>query len=428
MSSQPTTWARLKKLFSRNSETEARSLSRAKHSISRKDISPNALNVLYRLHRADYEAYLVGGGVRDLLLGRKPKDFDIVTNAEPEQICQLFSNSRLIGRRFQIVHVFYRHEIIEVSTFRAGHVTQLKPGIIRDDNRFGTLEEDVWRRDFTVNALYYNIADFSLIDYTQGLKDIKQKIIRMIGEARHRLQEDPVRMLRAIRLAAKLDFSIHKDIEVLFQPFKELLQPISSSRLFDEVLKLFFAGSAYASFQALQKYDFLKVFFPHYVDALKSTRAKHYEALVTEAMVATDDRYRNEQSLNPGFLFSVMLWPALQELIHAHPARKNKFHFVLHHAMAEVLKKQLQVLSIPKRLTAMMRDIWMLQYHLKQRRGKRVYRTLNHRYYRAAIDFMMLRAKVGEPVDSLVEWWKKFQLADENERHAMLEILAKQKP
>ena len=433
MSSQPKFWQKIMRcfgsatdpVFDQPSGQGPHILLRAKHSVSRKDISSNAVNVLYRLHKAGYEAYLVGGGVRDLLVGQKPKDFDVVTNAEPEQIRRLFSNSRLIGRRFQLVHVFYRQDIVEVSTFRRGHDSEAGSGMIRDDNKFGTLEQDVWRRDFTMNALYYNIADFSIVDYTGGLKDIQRKIVRMIGNPELRFQEDPMRMLRAIRLAAKLNFSIHEDIERLFQPLTELLQHVPPSRLFDEVLKLFFTGNAFASYERLKHHDFLKILFPQYVSVLSTAEAAHYQALVEEAMHATDYRYKNDQSLNPGFLFSVLLWPALQELIQANPLHKKKLFYVLHKSIEEVLDRELVVISIPKRLTAMMRDIWMLQYHLKQRRGKRVYRTLNHRYYRAAIDFMMLREKVGEPVAELVTWWRNFQSADEALQKQLLDALQK---
>ncbi len=429
MSSRPSLWQRVAQVFDRNAKTYPQSIARSKHRISRKDISVNALNVLYRLHKAGYEAYLVGGGVRDLLLGRKPKDFDVVSNARPEQIRKLFSNSRSIGRRFKLIHVFYRDEVIEVSTFRGSTAPgeQKSDVVLHDDNCYGTLEEDVWRRDFTVNALYYNIADFSLMDYTDGLNDIKQKIIKMIGDPERRFQEDPVRMLRAIRFSAKLNFSIQAEIEQLFQSSLPLLKNVSPSRLFDEVLKLFFAGNAQDSYHKLQDYGFLEILFPQLVEALQGPKVEQYKALIEEAMLATDQRYANNQSLNPGFLLSVLLWPSLQKLIHEHPDRRKKTFQVLHYSIGEVLDTQSKSLNTPKRLLAMMRDVWMLQYHLKSRRGKRVYRTLQHRYYRAALDFLMLRAKVGEPVQDLVEWWQTFQLSNEAQQQEMLKSLSKNK-
>src|SRR3989344_9400011 len=379
------------------------------HVLSRQNIDENALKVLYRLHEVGFQSYLVGGSVRDLLLGRTPKDFDVVTNAHPEQVRKLFRNSRLIGRRFKLVHVFYEGDIIEVSTFRGGQT----------NNTYGRLEEDVWRRDFTINALYYNIADGSVVDYTQGVKDLEQRVIRMIGDPATRLQEDPVRILRAIRLSAKLDFAIAPEIETLFVTYGNLLSSVSSARLFDEILKLFFGGNALVTYHTLLQYDFVKIFFPQTVKALATPHSDQFAELIREAMLATDTRFTQKQPLNPGYLFAVLAWPVLQKQLNQHPLKKKKFSAALHSSVIWVIAKQLESLKIPKRYTSMMRDMWMLQYHLKRKRGRRVYRTLNRRYYRAGIDFMALRSVVGEPVGDLVKWWRTFETATNEERQAM---------
>lgn len=394
---------------------------RKKHQLSRKRISPNALKVLYRLKKAGYASYLVGGGVRDLLLGRVPKDFDVATDKSPEDLRKLFRNSRLIGRRFRLLHVFFPNEIIEVSTFRAN--AQEDDEAVDPENTYGTIEEDAWRRDFTVNALYYNIQDFSIVDYTGGMKDLHAGLIRMIGDPVQRYHEDPVRLLRAIRLAAKLDFKIHSETEAPLKTLSGLLQHIPESRLFEELLKLFFEGNAVVTFKYLKRYDYLSVLFSE-----ESARLMLEEdALVQLALKATDERFADGRSLNPGFLLSIFLWPSVVEALEKNKEKFDHFYQTLHHSIDEVISKQSDVIRIPRRFTTMMRTIWVMQYQLLRRRGKRAYRTLHHRYFRAAYDFLVLRSEAGEPYQEEADWWKHFHSANHKTQKEMLERLTKKK-
>lgn len=393
--------------------------------IPERHISNNALKVLSGLQEAGFVAYLVGGGVRDLLVDKIPKDFDIATNASPEQVRRLFRNSRIIGRRFRIVHVFYHQEIIEVSTFRAQHAlpadaTEQHARIA--NNTFGTVEEDAWRRDFTVNALYYNHKKRTVVDYTGGMADLQKKLIRIIGDPAQRFHEDPVRLLRAIRLAAKLQFQIHADTETQLRQLPALLQHVAKSRLFDEVLKLFFTGHAHFTYQKLCEYGYFSALFPQTVAALQDPKIAPLRAFIELAMHETDRRYQEQSSLNPGFLLAVLLWPAVFQFLE--DSQGQKFHTRLRQAFDHVLQKQAEVLVIPHRLSAMMRAIWLLQYYLTRPRPQRVYRTLFHRYFRAAFDFLELRNKAGDPQEML-SWWAAFRDADAAMRENMLDQLAK---
>lgn len=397
-------------------------------SIPEQHISANALKVLAGLQEAGFVAYLVGGGVRDLLVDKIPKDFDIATDASPEQIRRIFRNSRIIGRRFRIVHVFYRQEIIEVSTFRAQinePVMAVEQHARVTNNTFGTVEEDAWRRDFTVNALYYNSKKRTVIDYTGGIEDLQKKLIRIIGDPAQRFHEDPVRLLRAIRLAAKLQFEIHEATASQLRQLPNLLQHVAKSRLFDEVLKLFFTGHAHLTYQRLCEYDYFAALFPQTLLAAGEAGSDQARAFIELAMHETDRRYQEQSSLNPGFLLAVLLWPAVQKALQTNP--EKRFHIALRHAIDEVLQKQNEVLVIPHRLSAMMRAIWLLQYSLTKPRGQRVYRTLFHRYFRAAYDFLELRVKTGDPQQAMLAWWAKFRDADTEVREQMLEQLPKTK-
>jgi poly(A) polymerase len=402
-----------------------RKIPRKKHGISRSQLSALTLKVLYRLKDAGFEAYLVGGGVRDLLLGRVPKDFDVATNAHPHEIRHLFRNSRIIGRRFQLVHVFFKNETIEVSTFRTNtpaenvEVVDSKHTMIRHDNTFGTLEEDAWRRDFTVNALYYNIADFSVVDYTDGLNDLRAKKIRVIGDPVQRFHEDPVRMLRAIRFSAKLRFGIETQAEHALRSLHHLLAHVPGSRLFDECNKLFFGGYAEPVFAALQKYDYFENLFPGVCAVLKHKKGTH-EKLIELAMRSTDERIKSGQTVNPAFLFAVILWPVLQFELAKTKYKKNKFYPQVYVTIQEVLKKQVETIQIPKRLQIMIEAIWMMQFYITHLKPKKIYPNLHHRYFRAAYDFLALRVASGEKLQKTLDWWTKFQAADQPVQHEMI--------
>lgn len=394
------------------------------HFIPERHISANALKVLAGLQEAGFTAYLVGGGVRDLLAGKVPKDFDVATSASPEEIRRLFRNSRIIGRRFRLVHVFYRREIIEVSTYRAliaesAISTESHARIA--NNTFGSIEEDAWRRDFTVNALYYDARDRVVVDYTGGMEDLRQNLIRMIGDPAQRFHEDPVRLLRAIRLSAKLDFQIHAETEKLLQNLPSLLQHVAKSRLFDEVLKLFFTGHAAATYRKLCNYQYFDTLFPQTFSTLKDPSFSQCGAFIELAMQETDRRYEAQNSLNPGFLLAVLLWPPIQKMLQADA--EKKLHQMLRQAIDEVFEKQSEILVIPHRLRTMMCAIWLLQFYLVTKRKQRAYRILHHRYFRAALDFLGLRVKAGEPLQKELDWWQIFREADVAQREKMLEIL-----
>lgn len=426
-------WQRLKDRFQHKSQSEAVVIARHHHKVSRKQISANALKVLYRLNKAGYAAYLVGGSVRDLLLKREPKDFDIATDAKPEEVRKLFRNSRMIGRRFRLVHVYFYDEVIEVSTFRANSDDSPPdaegdmPTMIQSDNTYGTIEEDAWRRDFTVNALYYNIENFSVVDYTGGLLDLKRREIRMIGDPAQRYHEDPVRLLRAMRLSAKLGLNIHAQTQAPLTQLSNLLWHVPPARLFDEVLKLFFEGNALVTFKVLLHFGYMRVLFPQTFHAIEKRQNPLDMGVIQLAMKATDSRFAKGQSLNPGFLMAVLLWPAVQDVLVEEKPKHKRYFQVLHAAIEIVLSEQMKTVTIPRRLTAMMSAVWLLQYHLIKRRGNRVYRTLGHRYFRAAFDFLELRVKSGELYQEEYQWWKRFQQEDVEGRARMVDKLKQQR-
>ncbi len=407
-------------------------LQRDAHTISRSNISEPALKVLYRLKKSDYDAYLVGGGVRDLLLDRHPKDFDIVTNALPEDAIQLFRNSRLIGRRFRLVHVHFGKEIIEVATFR-GHEDQsdeeeekdrhTRDGMLIRDNVFGTIEEDAWRRDFTINALYYNIQDFTVIDYTGGLDDLKNRLIRIIGDPEQRYREDPVRMLRAARFAAKLGFSIEPDTEAPIYQLADLITHVPPARLFEEVLKLFLSGHAVATYDLLRKYTLFDKLFPYTAALLKPEHPANadVDALIRLGLSNTDERIAQGKPVTPAFLFAIMLWRPMQNLAETDIANGMRPLQAYQQAGSEVIAQQTGFVSLPKRFSMQSREIWSLQQRLHNRSGNRAYRLLSLPRFRAGYDFLLLRAHSIEPdLMPLCDWWTEFQSANENSRAAML--------
>ncbi|HID83269.1 MAG TPA: polynucleotide adenylyltransferase PcnB [Chromatiales bacterium] len=405
-----------------------RIIPRAEHHISRSQISPNALKVLYRLHENGYDAYLVGGGVRDLMLGREPKDFDIATNATPEEVRGLFKNCRLIGRRFRLAHIRYGREIIEVATFRAPHdeaehVDQAhsEDGRILRDNVYGTLEQDVWRRDFTINALYYNIADFSVVDYTGGVEDLNQGMLHLIGDPIERYKEDPVRMLRAVRFAAKLGFNIDKDSENAIHDLGGLLKNVSPARVFDEMLKLFHGGCAAQTFELLRHYDLFQYLFPETDAHLDSELGEIMLPLISRALNNTDQRIQDGKPVNPAFLIAILLWHLVVEKQEAIMSNGVPPFPAMQQAGQQVMSAQIRSLSIPKRFSLVAKEIWIMQLRLPNRRGKRPLVLLAQQRFRAAYDFLCLRGQSGEDeLQEVCEWWTRFQEQNPEDRNSML--------
>jgi poly(A) polymerase len=396
---------------------QLRIIPRSEHGISRQHIDEAALKVLYRLNKAGFKACLVGGAVRDLLLRRVPKDFDIATDATPEEVNDLFRNSRLIGRRFKLVHVQFGRMVIEVATFRAAHddsesARQNAEGRILRDNVYGDISEDVWRRDFTVNALYYDISNFSVIDFVGGMEDIEQKRLRLIGDPDMRYREDPVRMLRVVRFAAKLGFSIDESCRDFIYQEGGLLQDIPAARLYEEALKLFHSGHAVLSLQLLRDYNLLQYLFPSAVKYLDTDSVT--EKFLQLAMESTDTRVQKELPITPAFLFAALLWAPLQKLTEERMADGLPYSVAIQKAATGLLSEQVRYVSIPKRFTTVMRDIWALQTRFGYRKGKRMQATLEHPKFRAGYDFLCLRARAGEPVAEDCEWWTRIQAGSTN--------------
>ena len=410
---------------------------RDQHPVSRQLISNNALKVLYRLNKGGFDAYLVGGGVRDILLGLEPKDFDIVTNATPEQIKGLFRNCRLIGRRFRLAHIVFGRDIIEVATFRGHHddagnnqkiSKQSEQGMLLRDNIYGSIDEDAERRDFTINALYYSTQNFNIYDFAGGVSDIENRTIRLIGDPETRYREDPVRMLRAIRFATKLDMSISPETEQPIKPLASLLSNIPAARMFEEFLKLFVSGKAVANFDMLRQYDLFEHFFPAVERALCANddftldESELMTQFINQALENTDIRIANEQRVTPAFLFAAILWFPLQKRIASIKAGGNVLpqdaFFLAYH---ELMSEQQQSVAIPKRFQLPIKDIWILQERFEKRDPKRAYKTLEHPKFRAGYDFLLLRSQFADDsVKELAKWWTEFQDASSATQNQML--------
>lgn len=387
---------------------------RAEHNISRSNISDNALKVLYRLKNAGYKAALVGGSVRDLLLGREPKDFDVVTDAHPEQVRELFRNGRMIGRRFRLVHVRYGNEIIEVSTFRTAHHIADGEGHVVDgriirDNVYGSIDDDVWRRDLTVNALFYNIKDYSVIDYVGGMEDIQAGRIRLIGDPEQRYIEDPVRLLRVVRFAAKLGFIIDPSTEAPIRRLAGLLEGIPPARLFEEVLKLFLGGCAVQTFEDLRHYGLFAPLFPQTEEVLAEEEGGFPRTMVIHALNNTDIRISGGLPVTPGFLIAALLWSPLQAKVRENMANGLSETESIYFASDVVISRQTAHTSMPRRFTKTARDIWQMQPRLKRLNMKNPERLLVHPRFRAAYDFLLLRAQSGEDVNEAVDKWTRLQ-------------------
>lgn len=372
--------------------------------------------MLYRLSQAGHQAYLVGGGVRDLLLGHEPKDFDVATDATPEQVRAVFRNCRLIGRRFRLAHVFFGPEIVEVATFRGTNPDAdlderlVENGRILRDNVYGTIAEDALRRDFSVNALYYNIQDFSLVDYAGGLADIEAGRLRLIGaDPIARYREDPVRMLRAVRFACKLGFVIDPACEVPLTSLAPLLREIAPARLFDETLKLFHGGYALPAFEKLRHYGLFAELFPQTEAALAREEHDFPITFVSRGLDNTDRRVADGQSVAPAFLFAILLWEPVRLRYEALLAQDRPPAEAMILAAHEVATQQQRQIAIPKRYGLPMREIWTMQPRLERRQGKRPQQLCGHPRFRAAYDFLLLRAQSGEADPALADWWTRLQ-------------------
>ncbi|WP_282177247.1 polynucleotide adenylyltransferase PcnB [Vibrio nereis] len=404
-------------------------ITRQEHNISRKQISDNALKVLYRLHGAGFDAYLVGGGVRDLLLTQHPKDFDIATNATPEQIRQLFKNCRLIGRRFRLAHIMFGRDIIEVATFRGHHQEpsknvsqQSKEGMLLRDNVYGTIDEDAERRDFTINAMYYSIADYSIHDYAGGIEDLEDKLVRLIGDPETRYREDPVRMLRAIRFAVKLDFDIEEDTAAPIEYMAPLLRDIPPARLYEESLKMLQSGHGLETYHLMREYNLFQQLFPTIAEYFTKEYTSNTEQMLDLVLDATDQRIEEGKRINPAFMFAAMLWYPLQEKAKWLMEKRKLSHYdAIMEASNIILDEQVRSIAIPRRHTATIREIWQLQLRMPRRNGKRAFRLMELNKFRAGFDFLEMRGEVeGGETEQLAKWWNTFQSAGRNMRQAMV--------
>jgi poly(A) polymerase len=466
---------------------------RSEHPISRSQISPNALKVLYRLKEAGFQAFLVGGAVRDLLLGIRPKDFDVATNASPDDVRHIFRNCRLIGRRFRLAHVHFGQEIIEVATFRAaaaperedaeddgdeeaadaaeaidgsaeesvdGSIDELDgdeeelddeeegeeaqdeeppvraqyvapmdsahrafdtTGRILRDNIYGTVEEDVWRRDFACNGLYYSIEDFSIWDFVDGVADVKARRLKLIGDPETRYREDPVRMLRAVRFAAKLDFTFDAETERPIRGLAHLLDGVPPARLFDECLKLFLSGSGAKSFRLLQDFGLFEHLFPRSAAAFKLAPYAYAEQMLEVGLKNTDARIAADKPVTPTFLFAILLFGAVLREMNEQSAGTSPDLNQLMQACDNVLRAQQSRVAIPRRFAMPMRELLMLQPRFNRRSGVKALSLMQHPRFRAAFDFLLLRAEVGVADPELAKWWTDIQVMSQDERVAVVQ-------
>jgi poly(A) polymerase len=371
--------------------------------------------------------------VRDLLLGVQPKDFDVATDATPEEVRALFKNSRIIGRRFRLVHIRFGRDIIEVATFRA-HAedsprTELDTnGRILRDNTFGDIEEDAIRRDFTINALYYDISDYSLLDYAGGLEDIEKRQVRLIGDPETRYQEDPVRMLRAVRFAAKLDFDIEEETARQIHECGRLLAVIPPARMFDEVIKLFHSGKALRIFELLREYGLLRYLVPALDEWLQDDPSEHMLDFIDQALVNTDHRVNTDQPVSPGFIFAVLLWPVVWKQANQAQSDRKRMIPALAEAGESVMKRQVRHVSIPRRFSQMSRDIWSAQPRFHRTQDKQAQRLLAFPVFRAAYDFMCIQARVGLLPFHLCNWWTEYQQQHEVSSPADADKPRRQRP
>lgn len=390
---------------------------RKEHQIDPEIFDRRALRIVARLNNAGFDAYLVGGCIRDALTGHTPKDFDIATNARPEEIAQLFRNCRLIGRRFRLAHIHFGREIIEVATFRADADDQVKTdehGYVIEDNHYGTLQDDVGRRDFTINSLYYDVAREEIIDYLGAMADIRARVIRLIGDPHTRYGEDPVRMLRAARFAAKLSMPLAAETAAAIGDCHQELGAVPAARLFDEVQKLFMNGYGAESYESLRAHDLFAELFPD-VDRVFSDPqrafADYADRIVRAALTSTDTRVAQGKPVTIAFLFAAFLWPVYQLRYQRLLEARDNWHSAMHEAVDLVHLAASERVSIPVRLRGMIREIWTLQarFELAASSVKKTHGLLAHPRFRAAYDFLLIRAAAGEPLTDAVKWWSAVQ-------------------
>ena len=390
--------------------------------IDNKKISKFAISIVEELQRNKFQAFLVGGCVRDLLCGINPKDFDIATNATPNEIRKIFKASRIIGRRFKLVHIFSKSELIEVATFRSGddhdnegHFLKDQSGKILRDNIWGSLEQDTFRRDFTINALYYCPLSGKVEDHNSGIKHIKDKKIISIGDPLKRFSEDPVRSLRAIRFSNKLNFKIDSNIKDAIYKKGHLLSNISNARIFDEFCKIFLSGLAEKNFRKLVSFGLNR-----YLIITNPNENAFSDRLINEALRNTDNRVKKNKSVTPGFLIAAMLWPELiKKSSKGGEINLRKFF----RSMDQVLKSQQKITAIPRKFHTYIKDIWVLQLKLHSRIGKQPYKTLNHPRFRAAYDFLLIRERASNCNSNLGNWWTKFQKNDRLHQKSLISEL-----
>ncbi|MBT4803417.1 MAG: polynucleotide adenylyltransferase PcnB [Legionellales bacterium] len=401
------------------------------HEINPGLYSKNAVKVIKDLSSAGFKAYLVGGAVRDALVGISPKDFDVATDAHPEQVKKIFRNSILIGRRFKLVHVRFGREIIEVATFRSGDQGSCfgkekrlfgKKGLLLRDNIYGAIDDDVWRRDFTINSLYYDAINNQVLDYTGGMDDLKAKRVKVIGDPVARYKEDPVRMIRAIRYAAKLDFKIEKKTDSAIRAHKDLFENVSPDRVFVEIIKTFYGGFALKAFDKLAEYDFINLLFPK-VYKIMTGKLKGYnytDMLISRALYNTDIRYKSKKPLSTAFIFVVFLWPVLQHNLYKLSKADGAFINKVKQAIKETLKNHDGPISIPKGIAETCEHVWLLQFKLMYREDGKIQDVLDNPKFRMAYDFLVLRAQAGEEVYNLASWWNDFIAADDEKKSNMI--------
>ncbi|MCG6873247.1 MAG: polynucleotide adenylyltransferase PcnB [Gammaproteobacteria bacterium] len=404
---------------------EPRNIPYAEHAIPSAAIGSSARRVLETLHEHGFDGLLVGGCVRDLMLGREPKDFDVVTNATPEQVRGLFRRARLVGRRFLIAHVRFGREVIEVTTYRASpgaatsvHSELTDSGRLLRDNVFGSREEDALRRDLTINALYLDVRANEVIDYAGGVEDLNAGLVRVIGDPETRYREDPVRMLRAVRFAARLGFRIETQSAAPIRALADQINEVPAARLFDEVIKLFHGGQALQTFELLRHYGLFSPLFPAAAEMLAEQDDDNLRMLLPGALASTDARVQAGKPVTPAFLFAAALWEPVRRA-----AKRREEHGMapiqaLQDAGQQIITEQQQFIAVPRRFSIPVREIWDLQPRLEQRHPRRVLPLLEHRRFRAAYDFLVLRSEIGEVDPSLARWWTEIQEDNQEQRVA----------